>query len=476
MVKASTQFVCQQCGYSTPQWFGRCPSCGEWNTLAEMRISAKVKSEKLKVKSLETKPLRLAEIKTSTKNRISTGIEEFDRVLGGGLVTGSVVLLAGEPGIGKSTLLLQLCEAMEKGIKGVKGTRGTEGTKGVGGRILYVSGEESEEQIKIRAERLGIKTENLLLMNETEGERILGEIGELGWVVGSESGTRDEDGENRPTTHNSFPPLVIIDSIQTLYSEDLTGPPGSIGQVKECAAKLINFTKLSGIPLILVGQVTKEGDIAGPMTLAHMVDVVLFLEGERFQSLRLLRGIKNRFGPTDEVGVFEMTDKGMIGVDNPSKLFLGTFQTVPGSITFCAMEGTRPILVEIQALVTKSFLAVPRRVANGIDYNRLVMLTAVLQKSLSLPLWDQDIYLNIAGGFKVGERAADLAVCLAIISSFKNKPLPPKTCAFGEIGLLGEIRRVAQEEKREKESRRLGFAKIISSKNARNLGEVVKNF
>ena len=465
MVKGSTQFVCQQCGYSTPQWFGRCPSCGEWNTLAEMRISAKVKSEKLKVKSLETKPLRLAEIKTSTKNRISTGIEEFDRVLGGGLVTGSVVLLAGEPGIGKSTLLLQLCEAIEKG---------TEETKGTKGRILYVSGEESEEQIKIRAERLGIKTENLLLMNETEVESILEQVS---WEGEVPQVSREEYScDTRDTFDSRGTSLVIIDSIQTLYSEDLTGPPGSIGQVKECAAKLINFTKLSGIPLILVGQVTKEGDIAGPMTLAHMVDVVLFLEGERFQSLRLLRGIKNRFGPTDEVGVFEMTDKGMIGVDNPSKLFLGAFQTVPGSIIFCAMEGTRPILAEIQALVTKSFLAVPRRVANGIDYNRLVMLTAVLQKSLNLPLWDQDIYLNIAGGFKVGERAADLAVCLAIISSFKNKPLPPKTCAFGEIGLLGEIRRVAQEEKREKESRRLGFAKIISSKNARNLGEVVKNF
>ena len=433
-MKQQTQFVCQQCGYSTPQWFGRCPNCGEWNTMAEMKISAKSQISNLKSQIYERNlPLKLGEIKMTAKDRISTGIEEFDRVLGGGIVPGSVVLVAGEPGIGKSTLLLQLAESINLKFKILNF------------KLLYVSGEESPEQIKIRAERLGIKTENLLLLNETNLESVIDQLDEA--------------------------KIVIVDSIQTLWTQDLAGTAGSIGQVRECAARLINFCKPKGIPLFLVGQVTKEGAIAGPMTLAHMVDTVLFLEGERFQSLRLLRGIKNRFGPTDEVGVFEMTDKGMIGVENPSKLFLG--ENPPnrraGSVTFCAMEGTRPILVEIQALVTKSFLAVPRRVATGFDYNRLVMLTAVLQKSLNLPLWDQDIYLNIAGGFKVGEPAADLAVCLAIISSFKNKPLPDKTCAFGEVGLLGEIRRVSYEEKREKEARRMGFEKIISSKKSFSL-------
>lgn len=440
MPKISTQFVCQQCGYSTPQWFGKCPSCGEWNTLAEIRISARAKSEKLKVKSSEAKPLKLAEIKTTAKNRISTGIEEFDRVLGEGLVPGSAVLLAGEPGIGKSTLLLQLCQSINQQ------------SSIINQQLLYVSGEESPEQIKLKAERLEAKSGNLLIVNETSVEAVIEQIGQENYS------------------------MVVVDSIQTLWSEELVGTAGSIGQVRECAAKLINLTKPRGIPLFLVGQVTKEGAIAGPMTLAHMVDVVLFLEGERFQALRLLRGIKNRFGPTDEVGVFEMTDKGMIGVDNPSKLFLGSAKPVAGSVVFCAMEGTRPILVEIQALVTKSFLAVPRRVTNGFDYNRLILLTAVLQKSLSLPLWDQDIYLNIAGGFKVGEPAADLAVCLAIISSFKNKPLLAKTCAFGEVGLLGEIRRVSQEEKREKEAKRLGFENLVSSKNSSSLLEALINF
>jgi DNA repair protein RadA/Sms len=317
---------------------------------------------------------------------------------------------------------------------------------------LYISGEESIDQIKLRAERLRIKSEELLLISETNVEGIFQVIDQ-----------------------NNYS-LIIIDSVQTLWTEELVGTAGSVGQVKESAAKLINLVKSKGVPLILVGQVTKEGSIAGPMTLAHMVDVALFLEGERYQSLRLLRGIKNRFGPTDEVGVFEMGEKGLFGVENPSEVFLGPSRAVPGSVTFCALEGTRPILVEIQALVTKSFLAIPRRVANGLDYNRLVMLTAVLQKSLNLTLWDQDLYLNIAGGFKIGEPAADLAVCLAIISSFRNKPLLQKTCAFGEVGLLGEVRRVSREEKREKEAKRLGFNKIITPKNCRNLWEANKNF
>ena len=450
MAKTSTQFVCNQCGYSTPQWFGKCPSCGEWNSLVEFKNSTKTKRYKDTRTQGETKPVELSEIKISSKNRISSGIEEFDRVVGNGLVPGSVVLLAGEPGIGKSTLLLQLANALT--VNPQSSTT-----------ILYISGEESVEQIKLRADRLGIKADKLFIQNETNVEKILEEIETVSEIK--------EEGSKSGLVSRVLPSLLIIDSVQTLWSENQEGIAGSIGQVKESTAKLINLVKSRNIPLILVGQVTKEGAIAGPMTLAHMVDTVLFLEGERFQSLRLLRGIKNRFGPTDEVGVFEMTDKGMIGVENPSKLFLGASGPVPGSISFCAVEGTRPIIIEIQALVTKSFLAMPRRIANGFDYNRLVLLTAVLQKILNLSLWDQDIYLNVAGGFKIGEPAADLAVCLAIISSFKNKALPDKTCAFGEVGLLGEIRRVNQEEKREKEARRMGFSKTISSKECKNLRE-----
>jgi len=479
-------FVCKQCGYSSSQWYGKCPNCGEWNSLVEFRETmGRQKTEDRRLKT-EGGPKKLTEIEMSAKNRLPTGVEEFDRVVGSGLVPGSVVLLAGEPGIGKSTLLLQIAAEVGKGIKGTRGTSGSEGE-----RILYISGEESAEQIKLRAERLGIKANNLFIQSETNVEKILEEIENLGEdikILGYEDIKGKEEKKQKPpnvlipkefheANISQYPNiLVIIDSVQTLWSENLEGTAGSVSQVKETTAQLINLVKAKNIPLILVGQVTKEGAIAGPMTLAHMVDTVLFLEGERFQSLRLLRGIKNRFGPTDEIGVFEMTEKGMIGVENPAKVFLGPLQAVPGSIIFCAMEGSRPILVEIQALVTKSFLAVPRRVANGIDYNRLVMLTAVLQKSLNLPLWDQDIYLNIAGGFKVSEPAADLAICLAIISSFKNKALPSKTCAFGEVGLLGEVRRVAQEEKREKEVKRLGFANLITSKSVKNLFQANKEF
>ena len=472
MKEPRTQFVCNQCGYSTSQWFGKCPSCGEWNSLVEFKNSPRTQSAKFKVQSSGKGAVKLSEIKTTVKNRLSTGVEEFDRVVGGGLVPGSVVLLAGEPGVGKSTLLLQIAQSINSNIKSPISN------------ILYISGEESAEQIKLRAERLEVRTDNLFIQNETNVEEILEEIevGSGALEAENENIVAKKENSKYPTSKSNFSlptshfSLIIIDSVQTLWSENQDGIAGSIGQVKETTAKLINLVKSKNIPLILVGQVTKEGAIAGPMTLAHMVDTVLFLEGERFQALRLLRGIKNRFGPTDEVGVFEMTEKGMIGVENPSKLFLGPSGPVPGSVSFCAVEGTRPIMVEIQALVTKSFLAMPRRIANGFDYNRLVMLTAVLQKSLNLPLWDQDIYLNIAGGFKVGEPAADLAVCLAIISSFKNKALPLKTCVFGEVGLLGETRRVAQEEKREKEAKRMGFTNIISSKNNRNLFQVNRSF
>jgi len=449
MVKAITKFICQQCGYESVGFLGRCPNCGNWGSLVETLV-AKESGRMGKEEKERARPISLGDIKSARTQRFSTKISEFDRVLGGGIVSSSVNLLAGEPGVGKSTLLLQTAANVFSGGEG---------------KVFYVSGEESFGQVKMRAERLGIEKKEIFFLSETNVEAIIKEIKSL----------REENirGEN---VLKKFDFLVIIDSIQTLYASYLTGTPGSVGQVRECTFRLLDFAKKEGVSFFLIGHVTKEGSIAGPMVLAHLVDTVLFFEGERFQSLRLLRGVKNRFGPTDEVGVFEMTEKGLLAVENPSRLFLGELREVPGSVVFCAMEGERPILVEIQSLVTKSFLAVPRRVVNGFDYNRLLMLTAVLQKSLNLPLWDQDIYLNIAGGFKINEPAADLAVCLAIISSFQNKPIMAKTCALGEVGLLGEIREIGNLEKRIKEAKRLGFTRILTSKEVRNLSSVFKLF
>jgi len=437
----SSNFVCSQCGYSSVQWYGKCPSCGTWNSFQEFRVG-KSKTQNAKRKTEEVKPVRLSEVKMVSSERISSGIEEFDRVLGNGFVRGSIVLLAGEPGVGKSTLLLGLIKGMESAGKR---------------NIFYVCGEESPEQVKLRAERVGITGENLLLLPETNVETIIEEV---------RSETEDK---------NTNPELLIIDSVQTLWSEDFEGEAGSVSQVKGCAQKLLEVAKNSGIPIVLVGHVTKEGVIAGPMILSHMVDVVLFLEGERFTELRLLRGFKNRFGPTDEVGVFKMTEKGMEEVINPSELFLGRDKEskAAGALVVCAMEGTRPVLLEIQALVTQSALTIPRRVVSGVDYNRVMLLIAVLQKILRLPLYNQDIYVKIGGGFKVLEPAADLDIALAIISSFKNLPVPPKTCVFGEVGLLSEIKRVGNEEKRAKEAKKLGFTKILSSLSVKNLQEAI---
>ncbi|PIV00640.1 DNA repair protein RadA [Candidatus Shapirobacteria bacterium CG03_land_8_20_14_0_80_39_12] len=444
MKKKISNFVCSECGYESVEWYGKCPNCGQWNTMKEFKEQRlKFKDGGRQDRNEENKPLKLSEIKTSLKQRFSSGIEEFDRVLGNGFVKASVILLAGEPGVGKSTLLLQLVKKMS------------------GLSILYVSGEESPEQVKGRAERLGVEGTNLLLLSETNADRIIEEFEKI-------------DGET----------LVIIDSIQTLWSEDFESYPGSVSQVRGCAQKLLEIGKKKGITLILVGHVTKEGEIAGPMILSHMVDVVLFLEGERFTELRLLRGFKNRFGPTDEVGVFKMSEKGMEEVKNPSEIFLGDRgnearlakdgESRRGSVTVCAMEGTRPMLLEIQALVAQSALAIPRRVVSGVDYNRVLLLSAVLQKALNIPLYNQDIFVKVAGGFKISEPAADLGICLAIISSFKNQSLSGKICAFGEVGLLGEIRRVSGEEKRAKEAKKLGFSQVLSSVNAKSLHEVVR--
>ena len=379
-------------------------------------------------------PQKLSQIKTSDLPRIKTGLEELDRVLGGGIVPGSVILVAGEPGIGKSTLMLELGEK-------------------VGG--FYVSGEESLHQIKIRAERLKIKGEQLLFFSETDVDVIVETVKNL---------KKKED------------KILIVDSIQTLTTQDLNSSAGSIGQVRECSSKLLKMAKSSNLAVFLIGHVTKEGALAGPKILEHMVDTVLSLEGEKFGSFRLLRTNKNRFGATDEVGVFEMTDKGMTGIENPSQIFLSQRQKgVPGSVVVATMEGTRPVLVEIQALVTSTQLALPRRVASGVDYNRLQLIVAILAKKLGLPLGGFDIFLNVAGGLKIEEPAADLGIALAIFSSFRNLIINPKMIVFGELGLLGEVRPVFQTNQRIKEAKRLGFTQIISPEKYRSILQVVKD-
>ena len=441
-MKVRSVFVCQQCGAKSPKWVGKCPECGGWNTMVETQEELKIQSSKFKVQKAAAKPQKLSEIKLSKKPRLSSGISELDRVLGGGIVPGSVILIAGEPGIGKSTLLLELVAKTSVSADWRAG--------------LYISGEESLSQIKLRAERLGIKTDNLLFLAETNVDVVTATIEQL----------------NSQTIKQL---IVIVDSIQTLYTDDLMGTPGSVGQVRECANRLLKIAKSNDIPLFLIGHITKEGVIAGPKVLEHLVDTVLYLEGERFGTARLLRAIKNRFGPTDEVGVFQMTDKGMEPVANPSALFLAQKAgKTPGSVVVATLEGTRPLLVEIQALVVSSQLAVPRRVSQGIDYNRLQMIIAVLTKILRLPLGGFDIYVNVTGGLKIEEPAADLGVALAIYSSFKNFCLPPKTVCFGELGLLGEVREVGGSRQRDKEARRLGFTNIISPQNYPSISQATK--
>lgn len=428
MSKSFSKFICQQCGYVSATMMGKCPECGSWNSLVE---TIEKETQREKTGGVFVKPQRLSEVKSQKEVRFTTGYEEFDRVLGGGIVPGSVILVSGDPGIGKSTLLLQTIAK-------------------TGG--LYVSGEESVAQIKLRAERLGVKSEKILLLSETDVDNIVETI--RGGVGG----------------------VVIIDSIQTMETLDLTGASGSVGQVRECAFRLQKTAKELGIALFIVGHVTKEGAIAGPKVLEHLVDTVLYLEGERFHAFRILRSVKNRFGPTDEVGVFEMKDLGMDEVKNPSDMFLEErVKNVAGSCVVCTMEGTRPVMVEVQALVIPTSLVIPRRVGSGVDYGRLALLTGVIQKRLGLPLHTTDVFVNVAGGFKLSEPAVDLAVCLSIVSSFKNKPIDSKTAVFGEVGLLGELRRVSQAEKRTKEAKKLGFLTIISPEKYKSLVEVYRS-
>ncbi len=422
--------MCQQCGYSQSQWAGKCPQCDSWNSMVET-ISESNKELGIRNKG---KVYKLSEIKIDETKRIKTGEGELDNVLGGGLVSGMVVLVAGEPGIGKSTLLTQV--AIELGI-----------TNKELGKVLYVCGEESASQVALRVKRLGLKGE-MDLLESTDADEILTKM----------EGVK----------------MVIVDSIQTLTTTDLAGTAGSVGQVRECAQRLASSVKRLGVPLFMIGHVTKEGNIAGPAVLMHVVDTVLWFEGERGQTLRLVRAVKNRFGPTDEVGVFEMTEKGLVGVANPSQLLLGErVKNVPGSVVSVVLEGQRPMLIEIQALVVPSQLAVPRRVATGVDFARLQMLVAVLMKRAGLQLGNEDIFVNVTGGIRLADRGIDLAICLAIASSFLNKSLPGDVAAVGEVGLLGEVRKVGGLEKRVKEAKKLGY-RVASAESGKSVSAAIK--
>jgi len=435
-MKHKSVFVCQQCGYESPQWYGKCPSCGEWNSLVEFSKEQRKQEVENKRQGRESvKPQHLSQVQHIETNRLKSTMDEFDRVMGGGIVPGSVTLLAGDPGIGKSTLLLAILSK-------------------IGG--VYVAGEESAEQVKLRAARLGISGDNIIIYPETSVERIVEML-------------KDETGKST----GGKQPLVIVDSIQTLSSDILEGMAGSVGQIRYCAEQLVTMAKSKGIPLIIIGHVTKEGSIAGPKILEHMVDTVLFFEGERFASARILRTLKNRFGAIEEVGIFDMREEGLTEVKNPSELFLTDRVTdVPGSVVTVILEGTRPLLVEIQALTVSTQLAIPRRVANGFDPNRLQLLTAILQKRLNLPLGGVDIFVNVSGGIRVSEPAGDLAICLAILSSFVNKSIDSKTVVFGEVGLLGEVRNISQGDRRQKEALRLGYTKAIAPNTIKSLRQV----
>lgn len=441
MTKSSTVYVCDHCGYQSAKWLGQCPECGQWGSLKEFRLSVtKTRSAK---KRQPVRPLRLGEIKGTETRRIKTGISELDRVLGGGIVPGSVVLFAGEPGIGKSTLLTQVALAL---------TRLPVTDYPL--LVLYLCGEESPEQVRLRIDRLSASLsgekkpssiKNLLFLAETDVDLVIDQIQELA------TETKDL--------------ILIVDSIQTLFTSDLPGGAGSISQVRESTQRLIELAKTKQIPVFLVGHVTKEGVLAGPKTIEHAVDTVLYFEGERSADLRLLRSVKNRFGPTDEVGVFQMTDRGLEPVTDPSAIFSQqSFKPKIGAAYTVVFEGTRPMVVEIQALVTKTFAPLPKRVINGLDRRRSEMLIAVLQKYLKIPLWEYDVFLNVAGGFKVFEPAADLAVAAAIYSSYKNKPLPAKAVFVGEVSLLGQVNPVSREEKRRKQAQALGLKDFYSAK------------
>lgn len=415
----NTIFFCNECGYESSKWLGKCPACNAWNTFTEERI-VKEKGRNISVVS-NIKPIKIDEVSVNKETRFSSGLNELDRVLGGGIVSGSVNLVGGDPGIGKSTLLLQMCRKITDDIK-----------------ILYCSAEESVDQIKMRADRLSNGNSNIFLTTKTSIDMIIDDLKEI------------------------KPSLVIIDSIQTIYSEELDSACGSVSQIRECTLKITRFAKENNITVFIVGHVTKDGTLAGPKVLEHMVDCVLQFEGEKYSNFRIVRSVKNRFGSTNEIGVFEMTDKGLKEVDNPSMMFLEERpKNTPGTVVICSMEGTRPILAEIQALVSNSSFGVPRRMCTGLDYNRANLVLAVLEKKAGFNLGSVDTYINITGGLKILEPACDLGIALAIASNYKNKPIESDTVVFGEIGLTGEVRNVSFLEKRIQEAYKLGFKKCI---------------
>lgn len=415
-----TVYFCQNCGYEAGKWLGQCPACKEWNTFVEEKVMVSKSAGVREYRERSVVPL--SQVKTEAEERICTQMEELDRVLGGGIVPGSLILVGGDPGIGKSTLLLQVCQNLTREKR----------------QVLYISGEESLRQIKLRAQRMGEFTDNLLLLCETNLELIKGVI------------------------EREKPEVVVIDSIQTMYSEEVGSAPGSVSQVREATNMLMQLAKGLNITIFIVGHVTKEGTVAGPRVLEHMVDTVLYFEGDRHASYRILRGVKNRFGSTNEIGVFEMRQNGLTEVKNPSEFMLnGRLEDSSGSVVACSMEGTRPILLEIQALVCESNFGMPRRTAAGTDYNRVNLLMAVLEKRIGYRLSNYDAYVNIAGGIKINEPALDLGIVMAIVSSYKNRPVEEGTIIFGEVGLNGEVRAVSMPEQRVSEAKKLGFAKCI---------------
>ena len=419
-------YICSNCGFESAKWAGKCPDCGEWNTMEESvktAVSAKSAASgySSSASTLLTRPLAISEIDTEDEHRYHTGLSELDRVLGGGLVKGSLVLISGDPGIGKSTILLQICEYLGQKL-----------------RILYVSGEESARQIKLRAGRLGVSSPNLRILAETDVQLVVEHI------------------------RTEKPDIVMIDSIQTMNFTDLNSSPGSVTQVRECTNAIMRCSKSLDIPAILVGHVNKDGAIAGPKVLEHIVDAVLYFEGDRHASYRILRGVKNRFGSTNEIGVFEMQTEGLVEVKNPSEYMLnGRPEGASGSVVACSMEGTRPILIEIQALVCHSNFGIPRRTAAGCDFNRVNLLMAVLEKRARVNLSTSDAYVNIAGGIKMNEPAIDLGIALAVVSSYKDQVIDEKTVVFGEVGLSGEVRAVSMAEQRVLEAKKLGFERVI---------------
>ena len=433
MAKAKTIYICSQCGYETPRWMGKCPDCGSWNTLEEQAPApAQVEEKKLKrAPGSDAEAVRVDSIPDEAMERRTTGIRELDRVLGGGVVDGSLVLVGGDPGIGKSTLLTQLCANMARD----------------GAPVLYVSGEESARQIKMRARRLDCADAGFYVLSENDMNTVEKRMQELS------------------------PAIMVVDSIQTMYRPDMASAPGSVSQIRECASQLMRLAKLSGCSVFLVGHVTKEGTIAGPRILEHMVDAVLYFEGDRQHQYRLLRAVKNRFGSVNELGMFEMSEHGMLEVENASEALLSErAHDASGSVVMCAMEGSRPLLTDVQALVATTVFGNPRRMASGVDQGRLALLLAVLEKRVGLRLYDQDVYINIAGGMSLTEPAADLALCGAVASSQKNLSIGNDWAMMGEVGLAGEVRAISQADRRITECARLGFTNIIVPKyNLRNL-------